>query len=404
MKVLKSLLLCLLALMTAVPAPAAETVSSLPQNSFTPAPSASLELSPMPAAELEPVPEGGYEIVVTIGGDCTLGSEDDKWGESTSFIQHITRLGYLYPFANMKDMFEKDDLTVINFEGVLAENPYGKITKTYNFRAPTDYAKIMPLNSIEAVTLGNNHSGDYGQQGFDSTVKALDDAGVNWFVNCPQGNRVYVYEKDGIKIGFLGFYVGYWRANRGRINQSLKELKEKGCSTIVAIMHGGSEYSQRHDGSQKNMAMSCIEQGASVVIGHHPHVLQGLEKINDATIVYSLGNFAFGGNKRIKPMADTALVVQVRFLFNKDKQYVGHQMTLHPIHPSGTFTEVNNFQPVFAKGAEAQRIMGILQSDTASFPLMPFVEGRGAVQAFVPAPAPIVPSDPMDVHISMETM
>ncbi len=391
MKILKTLLLLSLALTLALPALALETA----------APSAAPAL---PEAEKEPVPEGGCEIVVTIGGDCTLGSEDDKWGEDSSFIQHILRMGYLYPFAHMRSMFEKDDLTIVNFEGVLAEKPSGKVAKTYNFRAPVDFARILPLSSIEAVTLGNNHSGDYGQQGFDSTVKALDDAKVSWFVDCPQGNQVYVYEKDGVRIGFLGFYVGYWRSNRGRISQSLKELKEKGCATIVAIMHGGSEYSQRHDGSQKKMAMSCIEQGASVVIGHHPHVLQGLERVGDATIVYSLGNFAFGGNKRIKPMADTALVVQARFLFDKDKRYAGHQLTLHPIHPTGTFSEVNNFQPIFATGSEAQRIMGILQSDTASFTLMPFVEGKGALQAFVPAPVPKVPSDPMDVHILMETM
>lgn len=354
--------------------------------------------------KIEPVPEGGTEIVVTIGGDCTLGSEDEKWEEETSFIQHIRRHGYLYPFANMRELFLKDDLTVVNFEGTLAEKPNGRVAKTYNFRAPVDYASILPQSGIEAVTLGNNHSGDYGQQGFDSTIKALEDAGVSWFVDCPQGNQVYVYEKDGVKIGFLGFYVGYWRANRARINQSLKELKEKGCATIVAIMHGGSEYSQRHDASQYKMAMSCIEQGASVVIGHHPHVLQGLERVGDATIVYSLGNFAFGGNKRVKPMADTALLVQARFLFDKDGQYTGHQLTLHPIHPSGTFSEVNNFQPIFASGAEAQRIMGILQSDTASFTLMPFVEGVGAVQAFVPNTASLKPSDAMDVHITMETI
>ena len=358
----------------------------------------------LPEAQLEPVPKGGYEIVVSFGGDCTLGSEDSKREEETSFIQYILREGYDYPFANMKEMFEKDDLTVVNFEGVLAETPVGKVPKTYNFRAPLDFAKILPMSGVEAVTLGNNHSGDYGQPGFNSTVKALDEAGVNWFVDCPQGNKVYVYEKDGIKIGFLGFYIGYWRAERARIKQSLKELKEQGCATIVAVMHGGSEYSQRHDLSQRKMAMSCIEEGASVVIGHHPHVLQGLERVEDATIVYSLGNFVFGGNWRVKPMADTALLTQVRFLFDKDKQYMGHQMTLYPIHPSGTFTNINNFQPVFAKGSEAQRIMDILQSDTQSFVLSPYIEGKGALQVFVPATRSIAPPDHMDVHIRIETI
>lgn len=354
--------------------------------------------------QAEPVPEGGTEIVLTVGGDSTLGSEDAMWEESTSFIRHIAQNGYGYPFKNLMPLFESDDLTIVNFEGVLAETDSGKVPKTYNFRAPTDYANILPVSSIEAVTLGNNHSGDYGQAGFDSTVKALDSVGTEWFVNCPQGNKTFIYEKNGVKVGFLGFYIGYWRSNRAQINQALKELKDAGCAAIVAMMHGGSEYSQRHDESQFNMAMSCIEQGASVVIGHHPHVLQGLQKIKGATIVYSLGNLAFGGNKRVKNMADTALVVGARLLFDAQKNYLGHQLTLYPIHPSGTGNKNNNYQPVFATGDEAARIMGILQADTSSFTLAPYTEGKGALQEFVPALEPDRPIGPMDVHIKIERM
>ena len=351
-----------------------------------------------------PKPENGTEIVVTFGGDSTLGSEDQMWHEATSFIQTIKREGFSYPFEKLYPLFSKDDLTIVNLEGTFYEGVQGKRVKTYNFRAPLDYAKILPLGSIEAVTLGNNHAGDYGQPGFDSTIQALEKEQVDWFVEAAEGNKTFIYEKNGIKIGFVGFYIGYWRSNIMQVRAALQSLQEAGCATIVGIMHGGTEYAEKHGSVQDRMADTILEYGASLVIGHHPHVVHGMDVRKNASILYSLGNLSFGGNKRIKKMADTALVVQARFVFDRNKVFLGHQLTIHPIHPSGTGTNTNDYRPILAKGAEAERVMGLMQMDTA-FPLAPYVEGKGALQVFVPAPPRLPgPPGPLDIHIKIEDM
>lgn len=358
---------------------------------------------PAPAAEKEKTPDGGTEIVVTFGGDCTLGSEDQFWQDETSFIRHIERYGKSYPFEKLYPLFSADDVTLLNLEGTFHESTLGKRVKTYCFRAPKSYAEILTLSSVEAVTLGNNHSEDYGKPGFDSTVEALDAVGMPWFVNCAFANKPWVYEKNGVRVGFVGFYIGYWKSNLAQIKASLQTLRDMGCAAIVGVMHGGVEYSQKHDSMQTRMAETCLDMGATLVIGHHPHVLQGVERREHATIVYSLGNLAFGGNKRVKAMADTGLIVSARFLFDKKGVYTGHQLTLHPIHPSSTGTMVNNFRPILAEGAEAVRAMDIIQADTA-FRLEPYVEGEGAVQTFVKAPPPPAPPpDPMELLVTIET-
>lgn len=356
------------------------------------------------AVQPYPLPEGGTEIVLTFGGDSTLGSEDYLREEATSFVQMVNQHGYAYPFEKMYPLFSTDDVTVVNLEGAFYDSTAGKVTKTYNFRAPTEFARILPLGSVEAVMLGNNHTIDYGQAGFDSTVAALEKENVAWFVDSNEANKTWIYEKNGIKIGFAGYYIGYWRANIGKVRESLQALRDAGCATIIGSMHGGSEYAQKHNNHQAMMADTLIQYGASVVMGHHPHVVQGVEVRNNATVAYSLGNLSFGGNKRIKNMADTALVTQVRLVFDKDQKYLGHQMTIYPIHPTGTFTKVNDYRPIFATGEEAQRIMALVQADTP-YPLAPYVEGKGALQPFVPAPPPLPgPPDPMDLYIKIEPM
>lgn len=347
-------------------------------------------------------PAEGTRILVTFGGDSTLGSEDYLWNDPESFIRMVKQHGKAYPFEKLQFLFAHDDLTVVNLENVFYESVRGQITKTYNFRAPLDYAEILTLGSIEAVTLGNNHTIDYGRGGFESTTNALDDEGVDWFVDCAYTNKTFIYEKDGIKIGFAGFYIGYFRSNIREVRASLQALQDAGCRTIVGVMHGGSEYAVRHDRSQELMADVFLEYGASVVIGHHPHVIQGMEVKQGATILYSLGNLSFGGNKRIKDMADTALVAQVVFAFDENRNFVGHEVTLHPIHPSGTFTDVNDFRPIAATGSQAQRVIDLVQADSL-IPVLPYIQGAGARQAFVSAP-PALPGavDPMGIRIRIE--
>lgn len=341
----------------------------------------SLMLLPfLPAAAREDV----VEVVVTLAGDCTLGSEDRTRNDSTSFDSYINARGYGYPFLEVQSLFNRDDLTVINLEGVFYNHSSNKVDKTYNFRGPMDFARILTAGNIEAVFVGNNHIIDYGAAGFKSTVRALEEVGVPWFATTNSISDTYIFEKEGFRIGFTGAYTATFGGQRKRMEQDMQTLKDAGCDAIIAVMHGGMEYSPVRMRGQERLAAWYVRNGAAAVVGHHPHVVQGMDMIDGASVIYSLGNFSFGGNAQLR--ATQALLAQITLRFSREKGFLGHQVNLIPVAPSGTL-EYNNFQPVILRGDEARAVMDKVQHDTP-FKLAPYVEGLGAVQPFVPARAP----------------
>lgn len=326
------------------------------------------------------------QVLMSFTGDCTLGSENYLRGRPTSFDSYIRQFGYAYPFAKVQHLFSRDDVTVINFEGVLYEHEANKVKKTYNFRGPLDFANILTEGSVELCFLGNNHVEDYGRPGFNSTIEAIEAVGKNWFAVTPFGSRVHVYEKNGIRIGFTGIYVSTWARDPLSLRESFDELKKQDCDFIVGIMHGGGEYSGRQGRGMERLAQAMVSHGAGLVVGHHPHVLHGIELMGDATVLYSLGNFSFGGNAQLR--STQTMVAQVRLDFADDGRYLGQQLIIHPAHPSGTL-QYNNFQPVPVSGRDAESIMQLLQR-MSPVRLKPYRLGLGAVQDYVPVRAPLM--------------
>lgn len=143
-------------------------------------------------------------VLLSFTGDCTLGSEDYLRHRPTSFDSYINEHGYAYPFEKVQHLFARDDVTVINFEGVLYPHEANKVKKTYNFRGPLDFANILTAGSVELCFLGNNHVEDYGRPGFDSTISAIQGVGKDWFGVTQFDSRTHVFEKNGVKIGFTG--------------------------------------------------------------------------------------------------------------------------------------------------------------------------------------------------------
>ncbi len=297
-------------------------------------------------------------ISLSFTGDCTLGSQENTHDKPNSFVQAITKHGYNYPFANFKAFFEEDDLTIINFEGVLYNKAWNIQPKTYNFRAPVDFAQILNDNSIEVAFLGNNHIMDYGLAGMNSTLKALESHYINYFAILPLHQSTYIYEKDGIKIGFTGVYTGDKYRMRKEFKQSFEHLKEQGCNYIVASLHGGTEYSKKIDFLQENAAKDMIDLGADVVIGHHPHIIQRIEEYKGKYIVYSLGNFAFGGNPNIR--AKDAIIARLNISFDNKGKLKSEALNIIPVHPSSD-ENINNYQPMFAKEEEAKEILKYIE-------------------------------------------
>lgn len=332
--------------------------------------------------------DDGKSLTLTFTGDCTLGGDERHMERETSFFSYIGKNGYTYPFARVRHLFERDDLTVINLENVLYDGQAKRAKKNYVFRAPTDYVEILKQSSVELAFLGNNHMLDYGKPGMTSTIDTLSAGGIGWFGSNNALSGTHVFEKDGIKVGFIGSYTAYWFSQQDKFERELAALKDAGCQVIIGIIHDGTEYSFTHNKNQRLMANWLVRNGVHLVVGHHPHVPQGVDVVDGVTVIYSLGNFSFGGNhlldisRRPGKRADRALLARVELRFDSGNRYTGHQVNLIPVSPSGE-TEFNNYQPVLLSGAEALDTLAIVQADTP-FPLAPYIEGIGALQDFVP--------------------
>ena len=140
---------------------------------------------------------------------------------------------------------------------------------------------------------------------------------------------------------------------------------------------------------QEKYEKICKSWGANLVIGNHPHVPQGIHVADGVTCLYSIGNFTFGGNVGSADKTDLqhfnqalgSYVAQFDLYFD-GTEYLGHQLTIWPIHISGTAPE-NNYQPVLVSGEDAERVMKVIQNDCGKLKLNPYVDGQGAVQDFV---------------------
>jgi poly-gamma-glutamate capsule biosynthesis protein CapA/YwtB (metallophosphatase superfamily) len=319
------------------------------------------------------------KITLSFVGDCTLGSTDSTRDAAYSFSSYIAANGYDYPFLKTKEILANDDLTIANLEGCLYDVDLNRAQKTYAFRGSTDFAQILTRGGIDVVNIANNHTIDYGKQGIEQTMKALDAVHVGYFGATEYTAETYVYHKDGINIGFLGSSITYWWKNPEAVKNCFAELKARKCEVIIASMHGGVEYDVLHDSLLEKMANTFISLGADIVIGHHPHTIQGIDISGGKTVIYSLGNFCFGGNSVVRTI-DT-FIAQITLLF-KNGHYMGHQLNIIPAMVSGTSPD-NNYQPVIATGADATRIIASIQKDS-NFVLNPYKEGTGAVQEFIP--------------------
>lgn len=287
--------LCLSGCAQATPeAPASEAISETFQPvAVTEAPATSESTVSLP----QPV-----TTLLTFVGDCTLGANPSNYYAGSGFIQTIGE-NYDYPFRNVAVYFQNDNATLANLEGPLTDsgNP---ADKTHTFRGPTAYSQILTEGSVDIVTLANNHTLDYGQTGYDSTVKTLQEANVP-FVE--RDGTCLVTLNTGLKVGLYGMV--YYDLNRQAMEDSISDLQSQGADLIVVAPHWGVEGSYRPTQEQMDLAHAAIDAGADIVWGSHPHVLQPIEEYKDGLILYSMGNFCFGGNGAPEDL-DTVLIQQ----------------------------------------------------------------------------------------------
>ena len=301
------------------------------------------------------------EVTITAVGDCTLG-DDVNFNPSNSFSTVYSMYGYTWFFQNVKSILEADDITFANFEGVLTTSDAREI-KEYAFKGDPQYTSILKDGSIETVTLANNHSSDYGAQSLEDTKQYLTEAGIDYCI----GDEIIYRDVKGVRAALIGIYVlDSGIEKKSQVERTVTAAKQNGADLIVVGFHWGSEKSNYPDEVQQSLAHTAIDCGADLVVGHHPHVLQGIEQYQGKYIVYSLGNFCCGGNSA--PTDTDTMIFQQTFSVNKDGEVTDSRINIIPCSITSQ-SGWNSYQPTPQEGAEAERIMGRINEYSAQFGL-----------------------------------
>lgn len=304
--------------------------------------------------EAEPV-----SITISAAGDCTLGT-DENFNASTSLNAYYDSNGPAYFFQNVKSIFDADDLTIVNMEGTLTEST-SRQDKTYAFKGPAEYTQILTDGGVEAANLANNHSRDYGEQSYTDTIAALDAAGITSFGY----DRTAVMDVNGVKVGLVGTYeLADGMGCENEMISNIKAVEEQGAQIVIVSFHWGLEKENYPTENQVNLAHSAIDNGADLVLGHHPHVLEGIEVYNGKNIVYSLGNFCFGGNSN--PSDKDTMIFQQTFTVQNGELVEDNVTNIIPCSISSESGR-NNYQPTPLEGDEADRVRGRIEEYSSGF-------------------------------------
>ncbi len=293
---------------------AALLVSGCSGGAGTPSPSAATPFqtpaaatsSPNPADSGRAIPEPDQEVVLAVAGDVMLGR---------SIGEGIGQHGAGWPFEAVAGTLRGADIAFVNLEAPLTARGEAA-AKDFVFRGPPEGAQGLAEAGVDIVSLANNHALDYGFQGLKDTWLALNEAGILHVGSGESVAQAYgpvFIERKGVRIAFLayvstppdsgtGFDPSSWQATADKpgvawlapetVAADVAAAKRQ-ADVVVVSMHTGNEYQEAVSVSQAAAAHSAIEAGASLVIGHHPHVLQGIESYKWGIIAYSMGNFVF---------------------------------------------------------------------------------------------------------------
>lgn len=290
-------------------------------------------------------------ITISAAGDCTLGT-DEGFNYKRSFKGKYDAVqDPAYFFQNVQPVFAQDDLTIVNMEGTLTEETTRE-PKQFAFKGDAEYAKILTAGAVETANLANNHSFDYGKKSYEDTITALEAEGISSFGY----ERTAVMDIKGVKVGLAGVYELAEHIDcKQDLLDNIASLKEQGAQIIIVSFHWGQEKENVPSDVQVELAHAAVDNGADLVLGHHPHVLQGIEEYKGKNIVYSLGNFCFGGNSAPSDM-DT-MIFQQTFIVKDGKLQEDNVTNILPCKISSAYEEgYNNYQPILAEGEQKEKI------------------------------------------------
>ncbi len=277
-----------------------------PPEVITPAPTPSI-IVPAPAEVTPPaaIEPGPAALQLAAVGDIMLGG---------SAVPALRRKGYDYPFVLVQPILRQADVVFGNLEGPLTDAGQAEPDKRYVFRSPP--AKVAPALAaagFTVVSLANNHTMDYGVEGLKQTMAALDEAGIQHTgagMNLQEARRPAFVKSGDYTLGFLAYSLtfpeSFWAQGQlpgtafghaSHVRADVAAARDQ-ADVVVVSFHWGREATTELRDYQSKLAHAAIDSGATVVLGHHPHILQGIEYYKHGIIFYSLGNFVFGSYSR----------------------------------------------------------------------------------------------------------
>ena len=286
-------------------------------------------------------------IVITFAGDVIPVCS----GDSLGFDAYFRKYGAGYMLGGLRELFEKDDLTSLSLACVLKEDTSGSI----KMRGLPEYAEIFENNSVEMISLGDEHLYDYREGGYEATVSAIGNK-VLW---TGQNHSQTVMIKGTI-FGFATCSEKDYQVDTGIIGQKIRELRDKGCEYVIMQCHWGNEKDIKYGKNQEAMARACVREGADLVIGRHPDAVQGIGDIDGVPVIYSLGRLVV--DRTVRRKTYDSLAVQAAFYPHERKKT---EIRLIPLFSSSSVNEkANDCRPVPAENTEKKRILEMIQADT----------------------------------------
>lgn len=279
-----------------------------------------------------------FSIKLTFAGDTMLAGYKDQTTPG-SFNDYVNKNEPTYFLEKVSNTFKEDDFTILNLENVLSDGEVTEVVKNHDpaywYKSKASNINILSSSSVEGVSVSNNHTGDYGASGKQDTINAILGANMQY----GDYNNIMYFEKNNFIVAVI--CKGLWiESQTSDIIKLLKEAEEKSDYQIV-FFHGGTERIHQPEEWKMRSARKLVDNGADLVVGSHPHVIQPREIYNNKEIVYSLGNFCYGGSRG--PENRTIIYQMKLTIDNKENVVMDEESNIIPCY---VYTgNVNNYQP-----------------------------------------------------------
>lgn len=323
-------------------------------------------------------------ITISALGDCTLG-KNYKMKYDNSWNYKFETLGAKYFLKDVSSVLKNDDITIANLEGVLSDGLLKRqkmfyneksnriCVKKYSHLGKSNYLQALKLGGVDVLTFANNHNIDYGLQGFVDTISASERSKIP----IAYYDNTVRYKVKGLNVGIISVDATYSSLSSAKdyLRAGISELR-RNSDLVIACVHWGKNYETTPNKEQQELGHLCIDLGADLVLGHHAHILQGVERYNGRYIFYSLGNFTYGG--RAVPKDVDTIIAQQTFTFIDKTLQIDDNVKIIPCWISSK-NEINDFCPIIKNGVFAQNIIKKINSRSEQFGMIFDINGNPVV-------------------------